>query len=186
MRGLSGDLGLPAVGGGALPPVAGQQSQQCSAEANPDWEREKEADKAQGFNALWLRYYVQHNEGEGMNRYILVDAASEKKKDSDYTAMVVIGLGADGNYYVLDMIRDRLRLTERAEAIFVLHRRWKPKAVGYEKYGMMSDILTRSGCDSQGPSGAAHPPRGQSDLLGGLRRPSAQRRQALAPSVRLR
>jgi hypothetical protein len=38
------------------------------------------------------------------------------------------------------MIRDRLNLTERADALFSLHRRWKPTRVGYERYGMMADI----------------------------------------------
>ena len=101
------------------------------------------ADKAQGFREEWLKYWstLDHNDiGADMNKYLLVDAASEKKKYSDYTAMGVIGLASDGNYYVLDLIRDRLNLTERAAALFALHRRWKPKAVGYEKYGMMADV----------------------------------------------
>ncbi len=38
------------------------------------------------------------------------------------------------------MVRDRLKLTERADALFSLHRRWKPMGVGYEKYGMMADV----------------------------------------------
>jgi predicted phage terminase large subunit-like protein len=75
-----------------------------------------------------------------MNKYILVDAASSKKKGSDFTAMWVIGLGTDGNYYVLDMVRDRLSLTERAERLFDLHRRWKPRQVRYERYGLQADI----------------------------------------------
>lgn len=98
------------------------------------------ADKAQGFDIEWIRYYNRRNDGSGMNKYILVDAASEKKRTSDYTAMVVVGLSADQNYYVLDLVRDRLKLTERADALFALHRRWKPLGVGYERYGMMADI----------------------------------------------
>jgi predicted phage terminase large subunit-like protein len=54
--------------------------------------------------------------------------------------MWVIGLGSDSNYYVLDMVRDRLNLTERADAVFRLHRKWKPMQVRYEQYGMMADI----------------------------------------------
>lgn len=75
-----------------------------------------------------------------MNRYIVVDAASSKKKHSDYTGMAVIGLGADQNFYFIDGIRDRLNLTERAEALIALHRKWNPIAVGYEQYGQMADI----------------------------------------------
>ena len=98
------------------------------------------ADKAQGFLAEWIKFYKDVGDARDMTRYILVDAASEKKRNSDYTAMVVWGLAQDGNYYFLDAVRDRLKLTERADALFSLHRRWKPEKVGYERYGMMSDI----------------------------------------------
>ena len=101
------------------------------------------ADKAQGFRDEWLRYWstTDHQEiGAGMNKYLLVDSASEKKKHSDYTAMGIIGLASDNNYYVLDLVRDRLNLRERADAVFALHRRWKPMGVAYEKYGMMADV----------------------------------------------
>lgn len=98
------------------------------------------ADKAMGFKPDWLKYYTPRNNADNMNKYLLVDPANEKKKESDYTSMGVIGLGPDENYYLLDAIRDRLSLKERGDALFSLHRRWKPKAVGYEKYGMQSDI----------------------------------------------
>ncbi len=97
------------------------------------------ADETQGFKKEWLRWHGG-SDGAGLNKYILVDPASEKKKTSDYTAMFVIGLGADENYYVLDILRDRLNLTERAECLFRLHKKWRPLGVGYEKYGMQADI----------------------------------------------
>lgn len=100
------------------------------------------ADEAQGFKKEWIQYYENNDPKtfKGMNRYILVDPASEKKKHSDYTAMFVVGLNLDQNYYVLDMVRDRMNLTERANTLFRLHRKWKPRGVGYEKYGKDSDI----------------------------------------------
>lgn len=98
------------------------------------------ADDTQGFKSDWIQYYDQKDEAPQFNKYILVDPANEKKKSSDYTSMVVIGLGLDDNYYFLDAIRDRLNLTERADALFSLHKRWKPMRVGYERYGIMSDI----------------------------------------------
>lgn len=100
------------------------------------------ADRAQGFREAWLRYYPNSRIGdfEGLNKYLLVDPANDKKKQSDFTAMAVIGLGSDENYYLLDAIRDRLNLRERADAVLSLHRRWKPKGVGYERYGMQADI----------------------------------------------
>jgi len=96
------------------------------------------ADSLQGFKREWLRHYsIQPTK---TNNYILVDAASSKKKGSDYTAMWVVGLGTDGNYYALDMVRDRLSLTERTARLFSLHRKWKPLQVRYERYGAMADI----------------------------------------------
>ena len=96
------------------------------------------ADNLQGFKREWLRYYT--NKPVKTNNYILVDAANGKKRGSDYTAMWVIGLADDGNFYALDMVRDRLNLTERTERLFELHRKYKPLQVRYERYGMMADI----------------------------------------------
>ena len=102
------------------------------------------ADALQGFKREWLRYYKRINP-RGMNGYILVDSANAKRKDSDYTSMWVIGLGADGNYYALDLVRDRLNLTERVDRLFDLRRTWislglKIQQVRWERYGMMADI----------------------------------------------
>lgn len=121
------------------------------------------ADSVQGFKKEWLRRWVcqdwahfgwgtgpyDHGQSGGhkaddaagcMNTYLLVDPAGERKQGSDYTVMLVVGLAEDGNYYLIDGIRDRLNLTARADALFRLHRKHKPLAVGYEKYGMQADI----------------------------------------------
>lgn len=106
------------------------------------------ADEAQGFKYEWVRYYENGLTGVGLNKYILVDPANEKKKNSDYSVFWVVGLGSDGNYYLLDVVRDRMNLTERGNILFHLHRKWQPLRVGYEKYSMQSDIdhlLNRQG-----------------------------------------
>ena len=74
-----------------------------------------------------------------MNRYIFVDTASAKKKDSDYTVMWVVGLGQDRNIYILDCVRDHLNLTERTDAIFRLVKKWQPSQVFWETIGAMAD-----------------------------------------------
>lgn len=101
--------------------------------------QDPKADSTQGFKEDWIRHY-KNSTGSGMTKYMLVDAASEKKKGSDYTAVWIIGLGKDQKYYALDFVRDRLRLTERAALVMRLHRKWQPKEVRYERYGMMADI----------------------------------------------
>jgi predicted phage terminase large subunit-like protein len=98
------------------------------------------ADSTQGFQRQWLKYFDDVGESRHMNKYVLVDPASQKKARSDWTAIAVVGLGPDENLYLLDAVRDRLNLTERGAAVMRMHRKWRPKVVGYERYGMQADI----------------------------------------------
>ena len=77
---------------------------------------------------------------QGLNVYIIVDPADSQDKYADNTAMVVIGCGADGNYYLLDMLREKMDLAARAANLIELHRIWRPVSVGYEAYGATADI----------------------------------------------
>jgi phage terminase large subunit-like protein len=97
------------------------------------------ADNAQGFKLEWLKFWPASNL-TGLNFYIIVDPASKKKQTNDYTTMWVVGAAGDQNYYVVDGVRDRLSLTERARNLFSLHRKWRPRNVGYEEYGLQADI----------------------------------------------
>lgn len=102
------------------------------------------ADRAQGFHEEWLRYWDADSRA-GLNVYLLVDPASAKRRsergaDNDYTSMIAIGLSMSGHYRVLDIVRDRLNLTERTARLFQMHRRWQPIKVGYEEYGLQADV----------------------------------------------
>jgi phage terminase large subunit-like protein len=104
------------------------------------------ADKAQGFKEEWLQYWPAKS-AANLNLMIIVDPASGKdhtRKKNDFTTLWVIGYGADENYYVCDLIRDRLNLTGRQEALFEIHRKWggtkRIRKVGYEEYGLQADI----------------------------------------------
>ena len=94
----------------------------------------------QNFKMEWIKYYPGYNPNYNMNKYILVDPAHSKKKQSDYTVMMVIGAHEDNNYYLIDMVRDRLNLSERTDKLFKLVHSYRPIAVGYEQYGMQADI----------------------------------------------
>lgn len=98
------------------------------------------ADNAMGFKEEWLKFYERLGSTDAWNIYILVDPAGQKKATSDYTVIEVIGLAPDQNYYLLDAVRDRLNLTQRTAKLFELHRKWRPIATGYERYGIQSDI----------------------------------------------
>lgn len=94
-------------------------------------------DSAVGFSLDWLRTYTGGAEGL---TYVIVDPANSKKKKSDYTAVVVVTCGTDRNYYIRWLCRDRLNLVERINLAFWLHREFKPRAFGYEEYGLQADI----------------------------------------------
>ncbi|MCP4455810.1 MAG: hypothetical protein GY809_30495, partial [Planctomycetes bacterium] len=106
--------------------------------------QDPKADEAQGFNEAWISPWTPKYEfWDKMNIYIVVDPAGERKMKqtgSDYTVMWVIGLAPDQRYYLIDGVRDRLNLTERADKLFSFVRMYKPIRVGYEQYGMQADI----------------------------------------------
>lgn len=112
----------------------GYCSKNCQQLQNP------KADDANGFDINNMRYYDAEPDPFGFNFYVIIDPANEKKKKSDYTAAWVIGLGPDRNYYIFEMIRDRLNLTERCNLVMRLHQEYHPLKVGYEQYGMQADI----------------------------------------------
>jgi phage terminase large subunit-like protein len=97
------------------------------------------ADMLQGFQREWLRHF-KGQPPDRCNWYILVDAANSKRKGSDYTSMWAVGLAPDGNMYAIPEVRDRLNLTERTKRLVALHKKYHPKEVRYEQYGMQADI----------------------------------------------
>lgn len=98
------------------------------------------------FKETWIKYYdAEKFNLSSCNVFILCDPANSKKKTSDWTAFQVVALSPDNNYYLLDMVRDKLNPTERINKLFELHRKWnavlgKPPRVGYEEYGLASDL----------------------------------------------
>lgn len=92
------------------------------------------------FKEEWLQFYGGWNNTMNGNIYITVDPAHSKKKDSDYTVICAIALCEDQNYYLVDIIRDKLNMKEKAEMLFQFVRLYNPINIGYERYGMQSDI----------------------------------------------
>jgi hypothetical protein len=96
-----------------------------------------QAGAVNNFQYSWLNTYFTsaHKVRNKCNVVITVDPAASRKKDSSNTAMWVVGLGDDGNYYVLDFIIDKMNLHQRTNTLFDLVLKWDPLEVRYVKLG---------------------------------------------------
>ena len=92
-----------------------------------------------GFELQWIKYWTV-KDIDKLKRIILVDPAKKREAIHDYCVFWVIGLGADRNWYVIDIVRDKLDLGMKTKKLFELHHRYEPHHVFYEEYGMQSDI----------------------------------------------
>lgn len=78
--------------------------------------------------------------------YLLCDPARSKKKRSANTAMVVIGIDAAGNKYLLDGFDHKMDLMERWLRFSELYDKWIREAgvvgviAGYESFGARADL----------------------------------------------
>lgn len=91
------------------------------------------------FKLEWIKRYT--NYPAKMNVYIVCDPSGGESSKSDYTSMWVVGIDHLKNRYILDGVRDRLSIGARYKALCALITKWDPiRNVGYEKYGMQSDI----------------------------------------------
>ena len=81
-----------------------------------------------------------------LNVYIMCYPAHSRKKESNRTAVAVVGVDGNFNKYLLDGACHRMSLSEKWQMLKRLRAKWKRAPgvrevkVGYERYGAQSDI----------------------------------------------
>jgi phage terminase large subunit-like protein len=85
------------------------------------------------FRKGWLKYWNQKTVKPYMNFYIIVDPATNISISTDYTCMMVIGVDYLRNFWIMDIVRDKLELGPKWEMLRDMVVKWKPLTVGYEK-----------------------------------------------------
>ena len=76
----------------------------------------------------------------------MCDPAHSKKKESNRTAIAVVGVDSNYNKYILDGVCHRMALSERWDSLKRIRTKWKRAPgirevkTGYERYGAQSDI----------------------------------------------
>lgn len=99
------------------------------------------------FKLEWLETAAWLIRPTTLNVYIMGDpSAGLKRKDSDRTAIVAVGIDANHNLYLLDGYCHRMALDERWSMLWRLRKKWinapgvRAVSVGWERYGYESDI----------------------------------------------
>lgn len=89
-------------------------------------------------NPDWLRFYEELP--NSLNYYIFIDPAGSKAKRADFSVFVVLGVSSDKQFYLIDMVRDKLDVYERYDTLKHLYKLYRPEAVFYEIQGLNSDL----------------------------------------------
>ena len=78
-------------------------------------------------------YYVRPP--DNLRVYIFVDPASKRRKESDYTALISIGVDSRNQWYLLDIIRDKLGPDERVNLAIRMAKKYGLHKIHYETIG---------------------------------------------------
>ena len=98
------------------------------------------------FEPGWLKFYNRSDyllyifEGDrtrkvnvwNLDRCILLDPSMGESKESDESGFVVTGTDVDGNIYILETVKERLKPPELIDKLFELHAKWRPRVVSIE------------------------------------------------------
>lgn len=72
---------------------------------------------------------------------VFVDPANKQRKESDYTALMTIGIDSVGDWWLIDIIRDKLTLDQRAKLVLKILMERGLHQVNYESIGFMSSDI---------------------------------------------
>jgi predicted phage terminase large subunit-like protein len=70
-----------------------------------------------------------------------VDPAISEKEKADFTAMVVIGKGSDGNFYVLDTLNKHLTFNKQIESVKYLAGKWQINQTNIEQVAYQEALI---------------------------------------------
>lgn len=112
-------------------PEMGSYTYSCQYELNPV------PTEDQTFRPEWLeRLGFRYDQlPENLRRYMFVDPASKRARQSDYTAIMVLGVDPEGTWFLIDCIRDKLSVEDRTNLVFHMAQTHGIRLVHYESIG---------------------------------------------------
>ena len=98
-----------------------------------------EGDKV--FKPQWIRYFEAGKLPQTLYNFAFVDPAISQQEGADYTALVVISVDCDKNWYVRHARRERMNPSQLIEMLFRVKQMWKPLSIGIENVAFQQAIL---------------------------------------------
>ena len=93
----------------------------------------------QEFKGQWKKYYDALP--DSTNTFIFIDPAISQNESSDFTAIVVVDVDGNNDWYVRGAQRYKVSPTKIIDMIFKLNEKFKPKVIGVEKVAYQESIL---------------------------------------------
>jgi predicted phage terminase large subunit-like protein len=93
----------------------------------------------QDFKPDWLKYY--DTLPKIYNTFAFVDPAISLSEKADYTALTVVHVSEDNDWYVSVAKRSRLTATQLIDLLFKVHEMFKPQVIGVEVVAYQMAIM---------------------------------------------
>ena len=71
-----------------------------------------------------------------------VDPASSLSMRADFFVVIMIGVDAEGNHYLIDMIRDRISPEKQPQKIIDMYKKYRPRRIKIETVGYQEALRT--------------------------------------------
>lgn len=96
-------------------------------------------DSDRKFKPEWFRYYEKLP--EKYNTFAFIDPAISTEDGADYTAIVIVRVDADGNWYLMVANRDRITPTQIIDKMFEIHNQFNCQIIGVEDVAYQRALL---------------------------------------------
>jgi len=96
-------------------------------------------DDEQVFKKHWIRYYKEIPELH--YKFAFIDPAISEADSADYTALTVVAVDSDKNWYVQIVKRERINPSQLIELIFTTNELYHPQIIGVEDVAFQRALL---------------------------------------------
>ena len=99
-------------------------------------------DDSRKFRWDWLQKTFRNEDADSklVNRFACFDVADAKGESNDFTAVTIVDIDRDNNWYIRHVKQKRVDILELVEWIFEIWRYFKPSVIGCEKSGFEYQI----------------------------------------------